>query len=395
MNYNFDQVNDRERTASKKWDTLSDKFGSDSIIPMWVADMDFKSPERVVEALKERADQGIFGYTIRPDSYLSSIMNWFEKRHHWSIEKEWITHSPGIIPALSLIINKFTQASDKILVQSPVHHAFYRVIRSQGRGVVESPLKLENGRYQMDFEDLEQKIDSSVKMMILCSPHNPIGRVWSKEELIRLGEICVKHNILIVSDEVFCDLVFKDQTHIPFASISEEFAQHSITCVAPSKTFNLVGLKTSSIIIPNEGIRAKFDEVINAFSLAAPNYFGVVALENAYRYGDEWLDQLIDYLYGNLQYLKNNVEENLPNVHLIQPEGTYLAWLDFRDFGLSQEELNQLIVNESHVGFDAGSIFGTGGTGFMRMNYACPRATLKTALNALEKCCNQQSTTIS
>ncbi|MBS4190177.1 pyridoxal phosphate-dependent aminotransferase [Bacillus sp. FJAT-49705] len=385
MKYNFDQVINRRQTASKKWDTLQEHFGTDSITPMWVADMDFLSPAPVIEALRERADQGVFGYSIRTDSYLTSIVDWFKRRYKWSIEKEWISHSPGIVPALSLIIHSFTQPGDKVIVQSPVHHAFYRVLKLQGREVVENPLRLENGRYTMDFDDLEAKLDSTVKMIFLCNPHNPVGRVWNKEELTKLGEICMKHNILVVSDEIHCDLVFKPHTYVPFASISEEFANHSITCIAPSKTFNLVGLQTSGIIIQNADIRTKFEGAVNAFSLATPNYFGIVALESAYRHGEDWLNQLLDYLQGNLQLLTEFFHEHLPEIKVIQPEGTYLAWLDFRDFNLDREELNQLVLEEAHIGFDDGPIFGSGGEGFMRMNFACPRSVLEKSLQQLKQ----------
>ncbi|MGY0692760.1 MalY/PatB family protein [Virgibacillus sp. FSP13] len=390
MNYNFDQVINRKHTASKKWDMLQEHFGTDNIIPMWVADMDFLSPAPVIEALKNRADQGVYGYTIRTDSYLTSIVDWFKRRHGWSINKEWISHSPGIISALSLITHTFTQPGDKVMVQSPVHHAFYRVLKLQGREVVENPLTFENGQYRMNFDDFEAKLDPKVKVMFLCSPHNPVGRVWSKEELTKLGEICMKHNILVVSDEVHCDLTFKSQTHIPFASISEEFSNNSITCISPSKTFNLVGLKTSGIIIPNTNIRVKFENAINAFAMAAPSYFGVVALESAYRYGEEWLNQLLDYLQGNVHYLTDFINENLPKVKVIQPEGTYLAWLDFRELDLNRQELNKMVLEEAHIGFDDGPIFGTGGEGFMRLNFAAPRSVLEQGLQQLKQALNSR-----
>lgn len=385
MKYNFDQVINRRQTASKKWDSLNERFGMDSLIPMWIADMDFVSPAPVVESLKKRADEGIYGYTICPDSYLSSVVDWFNRRHGWSVEKEWISHSPGIVPALSLIIHEFTKPGDKVIVQPPVYHAFYRVLESQGIEVIENPLKQENGRYSMDFNDLEEKIDPTVKMIFLCSPHNPVGRVWKKEELMRLGEICIKHNILVVSDEVHCDIAFKPQIHVPYASISEEFANYSITCTAPSKTFNIMGLQTSAIIIPNTDIRSRFEIAVNKFSLGAPNYFGIVAAETAYRYGEEWLDQLLDYLNGNLQYLTGFINEHLPEIKVTKPEGTYLAWLDFNDLKLNRDKLNKFINEKAQIGFDDGPIFGSGGEGFMRMNFACPRSVLEKSLNLLKE----------
>lgn len=384
MNYDFDIVQERQDTASKKWDAVQSHFGTEKdILPMWVADMDFRSPNPVMEALKERAEQGIYGYTIQTDSYLNSIVHWFSRRHGWLIEKEWISHSPGIIPALSLIIHAFTEPDDKVIVQSPVHHAFYRVLRLQERQILENQLHVENGYYTMDFEDLEKKLRDGAKMLILCSPHNPVGRVWNKEELTKLGELCSKYNALVVSDEVWCDIVYEPNKHIPYASISSEFANHSITCVSPSKSFNLMGLKTSAIVIPNNMMREKFESALNTFSLAAPSYFGVTALEAAYNHGEEWLDQLLEYLKGNVQYISEFLIKYMPNVRMTQPEGTYLGWLDFREFRLDDEQLKKIIVEKANVGFDEGPVFGTGGEGFIRLNFACPRSMIEKGLQQI------------
>jgi cystathionine beta-lyase len=347
--------------------------------------MDFQSPQPIIEALKQRVEHGVYGYTLRPDSYMESIVSWLKRRHRWSIEKEWITHSPGVIPALSLAIQSFTQPGDKIIIQPPVYHHFARVIQANGREVVNNPLKLENGHYSIDFADLEAKIDSTVKMLILCSPHNPIGRVWSKEELTRLGQICMKHNILVVADEIHCDFVYKTHTHIPFASISEEFANHSLTCIAPSKTFNLMGVQTSSIIIPNQQLRGRYDRELNTLSIGSPNIFGVVALEAAYRHGEEWLDQLLEYLQGNLEFTLNYFSKNIPQIKIIQPEGTYLVWLDCRELGFSVKELDEFMLLNARVAMNEGLIFGMEGEGFMRLNIACPCSMLKNALGGIEK----------
>ncbi|MFE3975136.1 MULTISPECIES: MalY/PatB family protein [unclassified Peribacillus] len=385
MKYNFDQEIRRLNTDCEKWDKLENQFGVKDVIPMWVADMDFQSPQPIIEALKQRVEHGVYGYTLRPDSYMESIVSWLKRRHRWSIEKEWITHSPGVIPALSLAIQSFTQTGDKIIIQPPVYHHFARVIQANGREIVNNPLKLENGHYSIDFADLEAKIDSTVKMLILCSPHNPIGRVWSKEELTRLGQICMKHNILVVADEIHCDFVYKTHTHIPFASISEEFANHSLTCIAPSKTFNLMGVQTSSIIIPNQQLRDRYDRELNTLSIGSPNIFGVVALEAAYRHGEEWLDQLLEYLQGNLEFTLNYFSKNIPQIKVIQPEGTYLVWLDCRELGFSVKELDEFMLRKARVAMNEGLIFGMEGEGFMRLNIACPRSMLKNALDGIEK----------
>ncbi|MGN7393111.1 MalY/PatB family protein [Peribacillus frigoritolerans] len=384
MKYNFDQVICRLGTDCEKWDDRKNQFGVEDVIPMWVADMDFQSPNPVIEALRHRAEHGVFGYGLRSDSYFESIVNWLNRRHQWSVKKEWITHSPGVIPALSLSIQSFTKQGDKIMIQPPVYHHFARVIQAAGREVVTNPLVLKNGHYSIDFEDLEAKIDEKVKMFILCSPHNPVGRVWSKDELTRLGQICRKHKILVVADEIHCDFVYHTHTHIPFASISEEFANHSITCIAPSKTFNLMGVQTSSIIIPNRQLRDRFNQELHTLSIGSPNIFGAVALEAAYRYGEEWLDQVLDYLQGNLEYSLSYFRKNIPEINVIQPEGTYLVWLDCRELRFSDKELNDFMLQSARVAMNQGQIFGKEGEGFMRLNIACPRSMLQNALSGIE-----------
>ena len=385
MQYDFDTVISRIDTRSEKWDGLEQRFGTKDVLPMWVADMDFMSPPPVIEALRQRVEHGVYGYTIRTDSYFEAIVNWLQRRHQWNIEKEWIAHSPGVVPALSLIISTFAKPGDKVLIQSPVYHHFAHSIQAQGRIVQNNPLNLANGRYTMDFDNLEANIDDDVKLMILCNPHNPVGRVWTREELAKLGQICMRHNILVVSDEIHCDIVYKNHTHIPFASISEEIAQNSMTCIAPSKTFNLLGLQTSSIIIPNQRLREEFNQAMDRLSLCSPNLFGVVALEAAYRDGEDWLNQLLNYLEGNVDYLLQYIAEHLPQLRATRPEGTYLIWLDCRNLGLSMSELDKFMLQKARIALNEGYIFGGGGEGFMRMNIACPRSVLKQCLRQLSE----------
>ncbi len=311
MKYNFDEVIDRTNHHSVKWDEMKAKFDDipDDVLPMWIADMEFRSPKPVIEAIKKAAEHAIYGYTSRPDSYYQAIIDWMERRHNWKVKKDWLAYSPGVVPALSLIIRAFCQPGDKVVVQPPVYYPFFRVIENNGCHVVNNPLKFSNKKYFMDYDDLEGKIDDPrVKLLILCSPHNPVGRVWQKEELIILGEICLKHHIIVVSDEIHADILFKGYKHIPFASISPAFAHNSITCTAPSKTFNLAGLQTSTIIIPNKKIYKIYNNILDSLALDENNFFGLVALEAAYREGEEWLEQLLSYLNENLKFLMKYFE---------------------------------------------------------------------------------------
>lgn len=380
MKYNFNESIDRQQTNSVKWDEVENLFGDKEILPMWVADMDFKVPQPVIDALQKRVEHGIYGYTIRPDSYYEATVGWMKRRHNWTIEKEWICFTPGVVPALGIIVQNFTNPGDKVLIQQPVYYPFMSVIEKNAREIVNNPLQFENGRYYMDFDDLEKKIDPSVKMIIISNPHNPVGRVWTKDELTKLGEICLKHNILVVSDEIHSDLIYKGNVHYPFASISEEFAQHSITCTAPSKTFNLAGLQTSNIIIPNKELRESFNKALEDRFIGMTNTFGVTALIAAYKEGDEWLDQLIVYLTENLEFLKEFIKSKIPEVKVIEPDATYLVWLDCRELGLDAKELEHVIQKQGKVAFDEGYIFGLEGEGFTRINIACPRALLEEGL---------------
>jgi cystathionine beta-lyase len=382
MKYDFDKRIDRTNKASYKWDQSEKLFGRSDILPLWVADMDFEAPKEVVEAITQRAEQGIYGYTIRTQSFYDAIIGWLSRRHQWSILQEWITSSPGVVPALSLIVQAFTEPGEGIILQSPVYYPFYDVIKMNGRTVVDNPLILEDGHYSINYELLEQQARDGAKMLLLCSPHNPGGRVWKREELKRIGDICLKYNVLVVADEIHQDLVFSGHKHVPFASLSESFAQISITCIATSKTFNLAGIQAASVIIPNEEIRRKYNGLLKTLSLHLESYFGLTAIESSYTYGDEWLDQLLEYLEGNLNALLEYVEKHLPQVKIIKPEGTYLVWMDCRSISDNPQVLKQLMFEKAGVAFSEGSVFGKQSAGFLRVNIACPRSIL---IEALEK----------
>jgi len=386
MKYNFDKKTERYNTGSVKWDLVDELFGGEDLLPMWVADMDFKSPEPVIKALRDRASQGIFGYTACMHSYYETTIEWIKKRHAFQIEKEWIVFCPGIVPAINMLIQTFTSPGDKVILQLPVYYPFMNAVKNNGRIIKNNPLLFEKGRYKMDFDDLREKAgDPLSKLIVLCSPHNPVGRVWTKDELAQLGEICIENSVLVISDEIHSDLILKGYKHTPFASISNEFLKHSITCISPSKTFNLAGLQTSNVIIPDPGKRNDFSRTLDANGIHNPNVFGALALETAYRHGEDWLNQLLEYLHDNLNYLKNFIHEKIPKIKVIEPEATYLLWLDFRELGLSGDELKKFMLGKAKVALDDGYIFGRAeGDGFERINIACPRATLEKGLRRIE-----------
>lgn len=384
MKYNFDTVVDRMKSSSVKWDGAEALFGEKDLLPLWVADMDFIVPEEVSKAVADKAAHGIFGYTIREESYYQSIIDWMKTRHDWTIEKEWICHSPGVVTALSLAVQAYTNPGDKVIVQPPVYYPFMKVTETNGREVVFNPLVNHNGTYEMDFENLVSKIDESVKLLMLCNPHNPGGFVWKKEDLQRLGEICMEHGILVISDEIHSDLVFKKGSHIPFASLSEQFAQHSITCTAPSKTFNLAGLQTSNIIIPNEELREKFAAETERNAIGMPNSFGPIATEAAYTYGGEWLDEVMSYVEGNLKFITDYFAEYVPALKVLPLEATYLAWIDCTALEMTPEELETFFLSKAHVALNQGKVFGPGGEGFVRMNLACSRSIVEKAAKQIK-----------
>lgn len=393
MKVDFDQAIDRRNTNSAKWDLVKTLFGDEDILPMWVADMDFNTAPCVVEALEKHARLGIFGYATRPQSYQDAIVDWVLRRHGWEIRPEWLTYSPGVVTALNLCILAFSRPGDRIIIQPPVYYPFARSIISNGRRVENNPLTGDGRRYRMNVEDLENKKVDRTPLMILCSPHNPVGRVWEKEELARVGEFCIKNDIILVSDEIHSDLVFEGSKHVPTASISEEIAQRTITCIAPSKTFNLAGLKTSVIIIPNRKIRERYNTLLQNLALGADNTFGLVALEAAYRQGDEWLDALLVYLNANIDFAVEYFREKIPKIKVIRPEGTYLMWLDCRALGLESKALDAFMREKAKIWLDDGPMFGTGGEGFQRMNIACPRSTLIQALERIKTAVNLAEST--
>ncbi|MWC26833.1 putative C-S lyase [Paenibacillus sp. MMS18-CY102] len=380
MKYDFDKVINRYGTASYKWDQSEKLFGRADLLPLWVADMDFEPPHEVVEAIKERANQGIYGYTIRTKGYHEAVEGWLERRHGWKIQHDWISSSPGVVPALSLVVQAFTKPGDGVILQSPVYYPFYDVIRMNDRVVVDNPLVLKDGRYEMDFGLLEQQAAAGAKLLLLCTPHNPGGRVWTREELERVAEICIKHDVLVIADEIHHDLVFSGHKHTPFATLSEEIAQQTITCIATSKTFNLAGLQAATVIIPNDRIRNKYNHLLKTLSIHMESYFGLTAVESAYNHGDEWLDQLIPYLEENVNVVLSFVQDRLPQIKAMKPDGTYMVWLDCRAISEDPQELKKLMFEKAGVAFSEGSVFGKQGAGYLRINVACPRSILAEAL---------------
>ena len=391
MKYNFDQVIDRRQTCSVKWDFNQQIFGCEDILPLWVADMDFQAPDAVVEALVNRARHGIFGYSNGMDGYYEALIAWLGDRHNWEIQQDWISFSPGVVFALYELVRSLTKPGDKILIQSPVYPPFFKAVKNNGREVVNSQLRVEHGRYVMDFEDLEEKFSGGVKMMILCSPHNPVGRVWEREELDRLGRLCLAYNVIVISDEIHGDLIYEGHRHIPLASLSPELAMQSIVCTAPSKTFNLAGLQTSNLIIPNPEYRKAYEASRDLTGIHNPNVFGITALEAAYREGEDWLNQLMHYLKESVEFLKSSFAQELPQIKLTQPEGTYLVWLDFRELGMKPKELQKFLVHKAGVGLNPGYQFGSGGEGFARLNIGCARSVLKEGLERLRTAVSELS----
>ena len=387
MKYNFDEVIDRKNTDSMKWSAsyLEQHFGSADCVPLWVADMDFRTAQPVIDAVTERAGHGIYGYALPGDEFYEAVIKWQKRRNGWEVKKEWIVFSPGVVPALWHIVRTFCSPGEKVILQSPVYYPFYKVIEDNGCQVINNRLINNGGRYEMNFDELEkQAADGSVRMMILCSPHNPVGRVWTKEELRRVSEICFANDVLLVSDEIHSDLVFRPNVHTPAASLSEELMMNTITCMAPSKTFNLAGVQVSDVIVPDRRLRRKLAGSLKSAGVM-PNVFGLAAQTAAYNEGEEWLEQLLEYLAGNLDFMENFITSELPEVKFRRPEGTYLAWLDFSGYGFTTEELQNRMKNKAGVALDDGYIFGDGGEPCQRINFACPRSVLIKAMERLRK----------
>ena len=386
MHINFDEIINRRNTSCLKYDFAAERGYPKDILPFWVADMDFRAPVPVIDALKTRADHGIFGYTQIKDDYFNVLQNWFRTRHDWEIERSDLVITPGVVFAVATAIRAFTRHGDAVLIQQPVYYPFANMIRQNERVLVDNPLHLIEGRYMIDFEDFEQKIvEHGVKLFILCSPHNPVGRVWTRAELEQIAAICLRHDVIVVADEIHEEFVRPGFRHIPFTSLSEEAAAITVTCTSPSKTFNLAGLQISNIFIRDKDLRRRFKEELSRTGYDEPNTLGLAGAKAAYEHGAEWLTQLLAYIEENHTRTKSFLTAHLPKVQIIAPEGTYLLWLDFRAYGLSDEALNEKIIREAHLWLDDGPIFGAGGSGFQRINIACPWSTLEAGLKNLAK----------
>jgi len=383
--YQFDEVLNRVQTHSVKFDLRRMIFGTDDVLPLWVADMDFKTPDFIVEAIRRRLAHEIFGYTYVPESFFESIQAWMKKRHGWPVEREWLLCCPGVVPALVLAVLSFTEPGDPVVVQPPVYFPFFSVIRDNGRVVIDNPLVLREGRLSMDDVHLAACLEQNVKLLLLCSPHNPGGSVWTRRELERLGELCTEKGVLIVSDEIHSDLIFKGHKHVPTASVSDEVARRTVTLISPTKTFNTAGLPIATAIIPDVDLRRRFQRTMENLHLTIPNVLSVAALESAYTHGERWLEQLLDYLENNLNYTVAFFERHIPEIRVIKPEGTYLVWLDCRGLGMNHDQLQAFMVGRARVGLNDGLKFGLGGDRFLRLNMACPLSVLKEALERIEQ----------
>lgn len=388
MKYNFDKVIDRSNNFAAKYDEREKKFGTSNVIPLWIADMDFEVARPINDALINRANQGIFGYTSRPDSYYEAFCHWEKTRNNWIINKDLISFSPGVVPSLSVIVREFSNIEDKILIQTPVYPEFYDVIESWGRVVIENQLLEQNGVYSIDFQDFEEKLKQKPKLFIMCSPHNPVGRVWSREELEQVTRLCLRYNVMIISDEIHSDLILWDNKHIPTATISKEVQDKTITCTSCTKTFNLAGLQASVVIFPNAEVKETFDVFWRGMDIHRNNCFSLVAVEAAYNHGGEWLDQLIPFIEDNINFIENFCLNNIPKIKPSKPESTYLVWLDCRELELGNEELKKFMINQAGLGLNAGNDFCRSLSGYMRLNAACPRSILEKAMQQLEKAVN-------
>ncbi|WNV58497.1 MalY/PatB family protein [Oscillospiraceae bacterium NTUH-002-81] len=385
-NLNFDEIIERKGTDCLKYDFAVKRGKPEDVLPFWVADMDFRTTSYVEDALIERAKHGIFGYSESQEDYFHAIAGWMHRRHHWDVEPDWLIKTPGVVFALAMAVKAFTEAGDCVLIQQPVYYPFSEVIQDNGRVVVSNDLYLgTDNRYHMDLEDFEQKIvEHHVKLFLLCNPHNPSGRVFTREELTGMGEICLKHGVTVVCDEIHNDFVFQGE-HTVFASIKKEYADISVTCTSPSKTFNLASMLISNIFIPNEKLRQRFQHEVNAAGISQLSVLGLVATQAAYEHGDEWYEKMMAYVKSNIDYARNYVEEYLPGVKMINGEGTYLVWLDFRGTGIETEELDRRIIYDAKLWLDSGKIFGKTGEGFQRINVAAPRKTVTECFERIRK----------
>lgn len=386
MKYDFDTVIDRYNSNSLKYDCAKQWGVPEDVLPMWVADMDFKTAPEILEAMQKSVGFGIFGYSIPPMAYYEAVVDWFVKRFHWEAKPEWIVKTPGVVFAIAVAIRALTKKGDAVLIQQPVYYPFRAVVQDNERVCINSPLVFRDGHYEMDYEDMERKIiEHGVKLFILCSPHNPVGRVWSVEELEKMLEICKRHQVFVISDEIHCDFTYPGHTHTVLAKLAGDYLDHMIICTSPSKSFNLAGLQLSHIFIPDETVRKAFQKELFVIPYDESGTLALVAGRAAYEKGGDWMDELKSYLLGNVEYVRSFLQENLPEVKLIEPEGTYLIWLDFREYGLSAEELQNKMLHEAKLWLDEGTMFGEEGAGFMRVNIACPKVTLERAMEQLRE----------
>ena len=387
MKYNFNEKIDRSENHSAKWAEMEMKFGRKDLTPMWVADMDIKAAPEIVEAMKKKVEQEIFGYVYRPDSYYESAANWLKKRFGYEISPSTLIHSPGVVPSMSILVKMLTKETDRILIQSPVYPPFAAAVKDNGRKLIENNLiKDEKGYYTIDFEDLENKLAlEDVTLFILCNPHNPVGRVWRREELEKMGELCKKYNVRILADEIWRDLIMPGYKHIPMASINKEIEDITITLFSPTKSFNLAGLQASFATFPRAEERKEFDDILGQMDVKRNNPFSLVAFETAYEKCENWLEQLIEHIDGNMQYVIDFINERLPMIKTVKPEGTYLMWLDFNNIGIAQDKIQEFLINEAKVAMNDGGTFGENGKGFARMNVACPRYMVEEAMEKIEK----------
>lgn len=377
MKYDFDKTIDRRATNSYKWDSAPE-----GVLPMWVADMDFRTAPAIIDALQKRVAHGIFGYTRVPDAYYDAVTSWFSQRHGWDIDREWIIYTSGVVPAVSAVIKALTVPGDKVIVQTPVYNCFFSSIRNNGCEIVSNPLRRTADTYEMDFDALERCVaDPCAKVMLLCNPHNPAGRVWTPDELTRLGNICLRNGVTVVADEIHCELVYQGFKYTPFASLSDAFLHRSVTCVSPSKAFNIAGLQIANIVAFDNDLRSRIDKAININEVCDVNPFGVAATIAAYNEGEEWLNQLVDYLHGNYEAMAEFCRRELPEFPITRLEGTYLVWMDCSSLGMPSDALEHALLDDARLWLNAGTMYGAEGEGYMRWNIACPRSVMLDGLN--------------
>lgn len=377
MKYDFDKTIDRRATNSYKWDSAPE-----GVLPMWVADMDFRTAPAIIDALQKRVAHGIFGYTRVPDAYYDAVTSWFSRRHGWDIDREWIIYTSGVVPAVSAVIKALTVPGDRVIVQTPVYNCFFSSIRNNGCEIVSNPLRRTADTYEMDFDALERcAADPRAKVMLLCNPHNPAGRVWTPDELTRLGNICLRNGVTVVADEIHCELVYQGFKYTPFASLSDAFLHRSVTCVSPSKAFNIAGLQIANIVAFDNDLRSRIDKAININEVCDVNPFGVAATIAAYNEGEEWLNQLVDYLYGNYEAMAEFCRRELPEFPITRLEGTYLVWMDCSSLGMPSDALEHALLDDARLWLNAGTMYGAEGEGYMRWNIACPRSVMLDGLN--------------